>query len=97
MMSFGVLMATNALMFALSWLSSLIVGKQMHERPQAFVRGVYSATFLKLIICMGSFLGFVLLHRAHIYKPLVFAMFGIYIFYTVAETIILSKMARAKQ
>ena len=96
LMSFTLLMGTNILMFLLSVLSWIIIKKQLHERPQAFVRGVYSATFLKLIICMGSFLAYALLNRDHIYKPSIFLLFGIYIVYTAAETIMLSKMARSK-
>jgi hypothetical protein len=96
LMQFSLLMGANVLMFLLSLLSWLIVKKQIHERPQAFVRGVYSATFLKLIICMGSFLVYSFLNREHIYKPSVFILFGIYSIYTIVETIMLTNIARRK-
>jgi len=70
------------------------VNKQVDSRPQAFVRGVYSASFLKLMVCMVSILVYVLLNRTHIHKPSVFVLFGIYAVYTVVETWVLSKRVR---
>ena len=84
----------NAIMAGLSLMSYFIVKKQMDNRPQAFVRGVYSASFLKLLVCMVSILVYVLLNREHIHKPSVFVLFGIYIIYTVMETWLLSKLVR---
>ena len=84
----------NGLMAGLSLMTYLIVKKQMEGRPQAFVRGVYSASFLKLMVCMISILVFVLLNREHMHKPTVFVLFGIYIIYTVMETWLLSKLVR---
>jgi hypothetical protein len=84
----------NAIMAGLSLLSWLLVKKQMNGRPQAFVRGVYSASFMKLMVCMVAMLVFVLLNRTHIHRPTVFVLFGIYIIYTVMETWLLSKIVR---
>jgi hypothetical protein len=91
---FVVLEGGNTLMALLSLISWLLVQKQMESRPQAFVRGVYSASFLKLMVCMVSILVYVLLNRTHIHKPTVFVLFGIYVIYTAMETILLSKSAR---
>ena len=84
----------NGVMAILTLSSYFIVKKQIEGRPQAFVRGVYSASFLKLMVCMVSILVYVLLNRSHIHKASVFVLFGIYTIYTVAETILLSKLAR---
>lgn len=84
----------NAIMATLSLSSYFIVKKQIDSRPQAFVRGVYSASFLKLMVCMVSILVYVLLNRTSIHKPSVFVLFGIYALYTTAETLLLSKLAR---
>jgi Ca2+/Na+ antiporter len=59
------------------------------------VRGVYSASFLKLMVCMVSLLVYVMLNRATIHKPTVFVLFGIYAVYTIAETILLSRIVKA--
>lgn len=92
--SFNVLMTGNVLMAILSFLSFVIVRKQMHDRPQAFVRGVYSATFMKLMVCMAALLIYVLIDRKNIHKPSLFVLFGIYAAYTAVETIFLQRVAR---
>jgi hypothetical protein len=93
---FTVLEAGNALMAALSFITWIIIKKQIAERPQAFIRGVYSATFLKMMVCMISILGYVLLNRTTLHKPSVFILFGIYIVYSILETWLLSQLARGK-
>lgn len=49
----------NVIMALLSLSSYFIVKKQLNDNPQAFVRGVYSASFLKLMVCMVSILVYV--------------------------------------
>ena len=93
--NFVVLESGNVLLAVLSLSSYFIVEKQKESRPQAFVRGVYSASFLKLMVCMVSILVYVLLNRSHIHKPTVFVLFGIYAIYTISETLVLSKLVRA--
>ncbi len=84
----------NVIMAVLSLSSYLMVQKSLGNNPQAFVRGVSGASFLKLMVCMVSILVYVLLNRSHIHKPTVFIMFGIYAVYTIMETILLSKLVR---
>lgn len=92
--SFATLMSGNLLMLVLSLVSFFLVRRQLSGRPQAFVRGVYSATFLKLLVCMGSILLYALLNRSNIHKPTLFMLFGIYAVYTAGETVLLSKLAK---
>ena len=84
----------NLVMAILSLSTYIIIEKQKSGRPQAFVRGVSGASFLKLMVCMVSILAYVLLNRANIHKPSVFVLFGIYGIYTIIETIALSKLVR---
>lgn len=91
---FVALEAGNIIMSVLSLSSYFIVKNQMNGNPQAFVRGVYSASFMKLMVCMISILVYVLLNRAHIHKPSVFVLFGIYAIYTITETWLLSKIVK---
>jgi hypothetical protein len=91
---FVALESANGIMALLSLTSYYLVRKQMDSRPEAFVRGVYSASFLKLMVCMIAILVYVLLNRAHLHKASVFILFGIYALYTIVETWILSKLAR---
>ena len=90
----AVLIGGNLLMAILSLVSYLVVARQLQQRPQAFVGGVYAGTFLKLFACMGALLIYVMMNKATLYKPSVFVLFGIYTVYTVAETSVLQKMAK---
>ena len=87
----------NAIMAILALASYFIVQQQIANRPQAFVRGVYGASLLKLMVCMFSMLIYVFMNRAHIHKGTILVMFGIYIVYTAVETWMLSKLARQKK
>jgi len=91
---FGTLIGGNILMAILSTGSFFIVTKQMNNSPAAFVRGVYTGTFLKLLVCMFALLVYVVVNRAALHKASLFALFGIYIVYTIAETLFLSKIVR---
>jgi len=91
---FGLLMGGNVIMALLSVFTYSIVKQQMNARPEAFVRGVYGATFLKLMVCMASILVYVVLNRKNIHKPSLFILFGIYAVYTAVEAWLLSKLAR---
>ncbi len=91
---FSVLMGGNIIMALVVLLSYGVVRKQIAERPQAFVRGVYGANLLKLMICLVSFLIYALLDRKNIHIPSLFILFGIYAVYTAAETWYLTKLAK---
>ena len=93
--SFSLLMTGNGIMAVLSLLTFYMVRKTMNDRPEAFVRGVYGATFLKLMVCMASILLYALLNRETLHKPSLFILFGIYAVYTAFESWFLSKMARS--
>lgn len=91
---FRLLMGANVLMAVLALAGHAIVMKQMAGRPQAFVRGVYASSFLRLMVCIGAILVYVLVNRPHIHKPSLFVLFGIYTVYSIVETWLLSRMAR---
>lgn len=89
--------AGNVLMLLLAMFSYLMVGRQLNGRPQAFVSGVYSATFLKILVCMFTILIYVVLNRKSLYVPIVFVFFGTYLVYSVVETIFLQRMVKASK
>lgn len=93
--SFPLLLGGNILMALLCMLSYALVKKQLRERPQAFVRGVYSGTFIKLFACMAALVIYVIINRPHVHKPSIFILFGVYAVYTIVETMYLSKLARS--
>lgn len=94
--SFGALMGGNIIMAVLAIVSYVLVTGQIDKRPQAFVRGVYSSTFLKLFVCIIAILTYALVNKPNVHKPSLFILFGIYAVYSVAETWQLSRMARGK-
>ena len=92
--SFSVLMIANALIAILSLSSFFIVKRQMAGRPQAFVRGVFGASYLKMFVCLVAMLTYIFLNSNRLHKPTVFVLLGIYAVYTIAETWMLSVFAR---
>lgn len=91
---FVVLMIGNVVMAALSLTTFFMVTKQMHGKPDAFVRGVYASSFLKLSVCIIAVVVYALVKRPDVHKPSLFALFGIYAVYTAIETWLLSRLAR---
>ena len=92
--NFKLLMSANIVMALLSFIGYRIVKKQIKSKPQAFVRGVYSSTFLKLMICMAGIVAYVMINRSNIHKPSIFVLFGIYAVYSFFETITISRLAK---
>lgn len=92
--SFGVLMTGNGLMALLSVITYFLVKKQVDQRAQAFVRGVYSGTFLKMFVCIIAIATYALLNKTTLHKPTLFVLFGIYAVYTAIETALLMNMAK---
>ncbi|HYD21151.1 MAG TPA: hypothetical protein VEB40_06740 [Flavipsychrobacter sp.] len=88
------LLIGNFLMAALSTFSFFLISRQLNKNPQAFVRGVYSATFLKLFVCMISVMAYAMVNKPNVHKPSIFMLLGIYAVYTVTETLMVSKTAR---
>lgn len=84
----------NIMMAILSLAAYSLLNKPTGDKPHAFVRGVYSASLLRMMVCMAAVLAYVLINRSNIHKQTVFAMFGIYAVYSATETILLSKTAR---
>lgn len=91
---FSVLMVGNVVMALLSLATFFMVTKKIHGRPDAFVRGVYSSSFLKLSVCIISVVVYALIKRPEVHKPSLFALFGVYAVYTAVETWLLSRLAR---
>lgn len=87
----------NAVLALLSIISYALVQKQMHDRAQAFVRGVSSGMFLRLFVVGGGLVVYVFLNKDHIHKPSLFVLMGLYVVYTAIETIVLQQLARRPQ
>ena len=91
---FATLLGANVMMFLLIIITYFMTRKTLQDRPEAFVRGVFSGTMIKMFAVLAVVLIYVFMNKGHLYKPLVFVFFGMYVIYTGAETILMSKMAK---
>lgn len=90
-----VLMGGNIVMALLTICTFLIIMGQARKNPAAFIRGVSASTFLKLMVCAGGILIYLLVQRGKgIHKPSVYMLLGIYALYTITETWMLSRQIR---
>ena len=94
---FMTLLGANVMMLLLIVITYFITRKTLQDRPEAFVRGVFSGTMIKMFAVLAVVLVYVMMNKGHLYKPLVFAFFGMYVIYTGVETILMSKMAKGKK
>jgi hypothetical protein len=92
--NFVVLMTGNILMASLAVISFYLVTTQMKRKPDAFVRGVYASSFLKLMVCMMAIMVYVFVNKSGVHKPSLLVLFGIYAIYSITETWMLSRMAK---
>lgn len=88
------LLIGNVIMAVLSLVSYFIIAKQLSARPQAFVRAVSGASYLKIFVCIIGILSYVMIKRPDVHKPSIFALMGIYAAYTIVETIFVQRLAR---
>ena len=88
------LIGGNIVLAAVTLITFQISVKQISGNPQAFVRGIFGGTFLKLMIYMASLMIYLFLNKEHIHKPSVFVVMGCYIIYSVIENWFLSKIAK---
>jgi hypothetical protein len=84
----------NVVMAMLSIISYYLVMGQIKSRPQAFIRGVYSSSFLKLMVCIIAIVTYAMVNKATLHKPTLFTLFGIYAVYSIIENWMLSRLAR---
>lgn len=88
------LWVANGIMLALSLGALFLMQPKLGERPQAFVRGVFSATMLRMFVCLGAIMIYSLAKKPNLHRGTLFAMFGIYAIYTIIETSAMSRKVR---
>lgn len=91
---FNVLMIANAIMFIISLIAGFVATKTVADRPQVFVRGVFSGTLIKLFACLIGLGFYIVKYKETLYKPMVFCLLGIYVLYSIAETWAASRTAK---
>jgi|SRR5690625_3042126 len=65
-----------------------------NENQHAFVRQVYLSTFFKLLICAIGILIYAYVFRGSLHIGTIILLLGLYIIYTVLETLSLMKAAK---
>ncbi|MBS1615357.1 MAG: hypothetical protein JST06_04480 [Bacteroidetes bacterium] len=88
------LWVADGIMLALSLGALALMRPKLNERPQAFVRGVFSATLLRMFVCMAAIMIYALAKRPDLHRGTLYALFGIYALYTLVETSALSRKVR---
>ncbi len=92
-----VLLAGNGVLFLATMLSFYFYRKSLlHRNPQAFLRMVYSGMLLKMAICLGAVLVYVLLAGRGVNKIAVFGCFALYLIYTFVEVKTLMNLSKQK-
>ncbi|MHB1920981.1 MAG: hypothetical protein ACYCOO_01975 [Chitinophagaceae bacterium] len=84
-----------ALLTAISYYfnSQAIKSKNNH----AFIRSVYLATFLKLMLCIAAVLVYVVFFRSLLDKSTIFLLMFLYFLYTFLETFSLFHVSKPKR
>lgn len=88
----------NVILFILSALGFYIQHQQLKSpNPNAFVRGIYGSTLLKLMVIMAALLIFIVASGGTVNKKAIFLSMAIYVLYTTIEVVLLMKMVRTKK
>jgi len=92
-----VLLIGNLILFVVTAFS-FIIGKRSlrSSNPNAFVRGVYLSTMVKLFACAIAAFVYIMMFRKNINKPALIASMGLYIIYSVLEVSVLKKLLKEK-
>lgn len=87
----------NTILFILSMVALWIQSRNLHSsNPYAFIRGVFSATLVKMLLIIGALFVFLLVDEGGVNKPALFVSMAIYVVYTSLEVYQLMKMVRKK-
>jgi len=85
-LDFRVIQAGNAVLWIATMGSFYFYRKaQQNQNVQAFLRAMYSAMFLRMVICIAAALTYILTMRAAVDKFALLACFGLYLIYSFAE------------
>ena len=94
----GVVIAGNAILFALNLITLLLFRKAMQAgNPNVFVRAMYLSFMIKLFASIIAVFIYFTVAKPNVNKPAVIFCMGLYIVYTVIEVSILTKLLRAKK
>jgi len=94
----SVLIIGNLILFVVTLFSFLLNKRNLKAtNPNAFVRGVYLSTMLKLFVCSIAACIYIFVFRSQLNKPALFTCMGLYFVYTFMEVSTLTKLLKEKK
>ncbi|MDP4130976.1 MAG: hypothetical protein Q8918_10710 [Bacteroidota bacterium] len=94
---FRVLLAGNALLFAIGFYSLRLAIKALyHKNIQVFLRLLYSSLLLKLFLISVAAFIYIAHFRQALNKPALFGCFGLYLIYTFTEVRLVMQQSKRK-
>jgi len=94
----AVLLGGNCIVFLASFLSLLVSIRSLKStNPNAAVRSIYGSFMIKFFIIIIAAFVYIMTMKKEINKPSLFASMGLYVVYTIVETVVLQKMLRSKR
>jgi hypothetical protein len=93
-----VLIIGNLILFAATAVSFYLFTRSFHTKnAQAIVRAVYSGVLSKIMICVIAAFIYISIAGKAANKAGIFGCMILYVFYTVAEVVILMKLSKQKK
>lgn len=91
----SVLLGGNTLLFGVTLCSWIFHSKALNAgNTQAFLRNVYSAMMIKLLVCIVAFFIYISYAGKQVNKPALFSVMFLYLIYTFLELSILMKYSK---
>jgi hypothetical protein len=93
----NMLLGANCLFFLVSLIAFMLQRSALkNANPNVFIRSVMGSMFIKMMLVMAVFLGYIMIVKKNINKPAVFAAMFLYLVYLAAEVAGVMKLNRQK-
>lgn len=94
----AVLLGGNLLVFAVVFISFLLLYKAIHSsNPQSFVRAMYGSFIVKFFLIAIAAFVYIQVTKKDVNKPALFTTMGLYLVYTFIEISMLMKLLKSKK
>ena len=88
----------NLILFMASLLSFLLFRRSLSgNNPHVFLRFVYGGMFLKMAVCLGAAVLYLVLTKGEVSEAAIFECFGLYFLYTFVEVKILMRLSKQQK
>lgn len=73
----------------------MVTGALKKDNPNAFIRAKMGSTMLRFFLCVILFVGYAYMHGKEGIKPTVLMFLGMYVIYSILESVVLSRKGRS--